>query len=169
MARTIDNLGMDISTRYAQDKLLEDQTLIKESRTPVQTQIDVTLPYYTSEFELLFELGRRNATWADFFAPPQFYVQQKRLFSQQIIPALGSPDKSEAQSERIAAIGKVAKKREEEEKEGQKQSAYTAEEALEIREEEKEKKILLTLLERLRTFDQYLIDINSKRSQYQKG
>lgn len=166
MARTIDNLGMDISTRYAQDKLITDESIIKDSRTlPVTTQIDVTSPSYKSEFELLFQLGQRYATWADFFPPSGFYEQRGRLFSQQLIPSLGGPDKSESQSERIAAFGRVVRKKEEGEEEKEREPNWEEE----LKNEEKEKKILLKLLANLRELDQYLIDINSRRSQYQKG
>ncbi|HSX12576.1 MAG TPA: DUF5399 family protein [Rhabdochlamydiaceae bacterium] len=168
MARTIDNLGLDISTRYALDKEQVDETYIKEARAILtQAQIDVTVPSYTSEFEHLFGLGRSNAPWADFFAPMGFYEQKKRLFSQRLIPALGTMDKTEAELQRISTLGKVMRKEEEEEKE--EKQPQTAEEELEANEKEKERKILVTLLKQLQTFDQYLIDINSRRSQYQKG
>lgn len=166
MARTIDNLGLDISTRYAQDKEQVDQSLLKDSRIlPVRTQIDVTAPSYQSEFDLLFQLGRRNATWADFFAPIGFFEQHRRLFLQQIIPSLGSQDQNEAQVERVAAFGKVARKQEEGEEEKEKEPHWEEE----LKEEERERKILLKMLHNLQMLDQYLIDINSRRSQYQKG
>lgn len=176
MARTIDNLGLDISTRYAQDKELTDETYIKGVRSVLnQAQIDVTTPSYTSEFESLFGLGLSNAPWADFFAPVGFFEQKKRLFSQRLIPLLGSPDKTEAELQRVLSMGKkVIRKEEGEEKQGEqenqeKEEPQTAEVELELSNDEKERKILVTLLKQLQTLDQYLIDINARRSQYQKG
>jgi len=46
-ARTIDNLGVDISTRWAQDQALLDKELIKGAPVvSTQTEIDVTLPSF---------------------------------------------------------------------------------------------------------------------------
>ena len=52
--RTIDNLGIDVSTRYAEDQKVLDQSLVKEARgIQVQTEIEVTTPFYPSELEAL--------------------------------------------------------------------------------------------------------------------
>ncbi|NGX59600.1 MAG: hypothetical protein KR126chlam3_00753 [Chlamydiae bacterium] len=156
MARTIDNLGVEISTRYAEDRELYDESLIKDARLiPAQTRITTTVPSYTSEFELLFELGKRRALWALFRAPPNYYVYRRRLFAEQIIPDLGSPDLQESQLERLEALGEEEKERHKEPRDEE--------------EIEKEKKILKKLLQNVLLFDQLLIDINSRRSQYQKG
>ena len=54
--RTIDNLGVDVSNRYAQDQEFLDENILKEARRIVpQTQIDVTQPAYPSEFDALFD------------------------------------------------------------------------------------------------------------------
>lgn len=156
MARTIDNLGVEISTRYAEDREIYDESLIKEARIiPDQTRITTTLPSYTSEFEVLFELGKQRAFWAAFRAPPNYYAYRRRLFAEQIIPTLGSPDLQESKLERIEAIGDEEKKKHPEPQEEE--------------EIEKEKKILKKLLNNLHLFDSILIDINSRRAQYQKG
>ena len=53
-SRTIDNLGVDVSTRYAEDQKILDTSLIKEARTiPIQTEIDVTIPFHPSEMDAL--------------------------------------------------------------------------------------------------------------------
>ena len=156
MARTIDNLGVEISTRYAEDQELFDEALIKEARMiPSQTKVAVTLPTSPSEFETLFDLGKGRISWAGFLAPPNYYAYRRRLFSEQIIPQLGHPDMQEAQLARIEAITEEEKKKE--------TPPHMEEEV------EKEKKILSKLLEIVHIFDQLLIDINSRRSQYQKG
>lgn len=163
MARTIDNLGIDISNRYAEDKEVFDEKLIRESRViPNQIQIDVTSAVYTSEFEILFDLGKRHTTWANFNAPPKYYEQKKRLFTEQLIPALGSQDKKEIQMQRIKEMKKKYIKAE-----GEEALSWEKEETEE--ENEKQRKILLQLIESLLSYDNYLIDINSRRSQYQKG
>lgn len=74
-----------------------------------------------------------------------------------MIPQLGTPDKQEAQVQRVEAIGDEEKKK--------RHNALPTE----IEEVEQEKQILLKLLSNLHIFDQLLIDINSRRAQYQKG
>jgi hypothetical protein len=149
MARTIDNLGVEISTRYATDREVYDESLIKEARLiPSQTLVTTTLPLYSSEFDMLFELGKRRALWAAFRPPPNYNTSRRRLFAEQLIPDLGSPDFQDAKLERLEAFEK-------EEKDGE--------------EVKKEKEVLTKLLQNLHLFDQLLIDINSRRSQYQKG
>jgi hypothetical protein len=169
--RTIDNLGVDVSTRYAEDQKMFDEKIIKESRgIPIQAQIDVTFPSFSSELEALFEINKRNIFWADFFMPPKYREQKKRLFTYQIIPSLGSEDKKETQSQRIKdVIASRKKKMEEETDEQKKKKALPWEEEKELEEEKKEEKVLLALLEKISSLDKYLVDINSRRSQYQKG
>lgn len=78
--RTIDNLGVDVSNRYAQDQEFLDENILKEARRIVpQTQIDVTQPAYPSEFDALFGLSKRNLPWADFVAPFRFNEQKKKV------------------------------------------------------------------------------------------
>lgn len=158
MARTIDNLGVDISTRYAEDREIYDESLVKDSQLiPSQTQIAMTLPSYAGEFDMLFGLGKQKALWATFRAPPNYYAYRRRLFAELLIPNLGNPELQESKLERLEAFGEDERK---------KHSNSAQEEEEEI---EKEKQILKKLLENLTFFNQMLIDINSRRSQYQKG
>lgn len=146
MAKTIDNLGLEISSRYAQDREGYDEKLIKDAaRIPQQTRITTTAPSHPSEFEVLFDLGKRGPSWAMFQAPANYYAQRRRLFAEQIIPEMGPPDLHDSQMQRIEATGQGDE------------------------EAKKEKEVILKLLNNLHTFDQFLIEINSRRAQYQKG
>lgn len=150
MARTIDNLGIDTSNRYAEDKALYDESiaLIKEAGTiPSQTKITVTLPSYKSEFDLLFDVEKKQAPWALFEAPTGYRTSRLRLFAEQLIPRLGSPDLQEAKISRLETLGKD---------EPESEAA-------------KERQIISTLLNKVHLLDGLLIDTNSKRAQYQKG
>lgn len=154
MARTIDNLGVDTSNRYAEDREVYDDTLIKEARLiPSQTKVATTTPSYESEFDLLFELDQKGALWAAFMPPPKYSISKRPLFGWQLIPELGSPDLQEAKLDKLETLCAEEKEK-------------TPQESEEI---EKEKNILTKLLTNLHIFDQLLIDINSRRSQYQKG
>ncbi len=168
--RTIDNLGVEVSTRYAEDKRLFDEAFIKEARAiPVQTEIEVTTPFFPSEIEALLHAQRTHIPWAFFSAPALYFEQRKRLFTYQLIPSMGSEDKNESQALKILAkLKSMADERVQRDKEGKgKRELY--EEEREIEEEEREKKILTSLLNSIALFDKLIIEINSRRSQYQKG
>ena len=168
--RTIDNLGVEVSTRYAEDKQILDETLIKESHAiPTQTQIEVTSPFVPSEVEALLHLQPTGVTWASFYPPSRYFEQRKKLFTWQMIPSMGAEDRKESQSLKILAkLKSMAEERAQRDKgERDKKQQYQEERLRE--EEEKEKKILTSLLNTIALFDRLIIDINSRRSQYQKG
>lgn len=169
--RTIDNLGVDVSTRYAEDQKILDQTLVKESRgISIDTGIEVTAPSFSNEVEALLQTQPTNVTWASFIPPAHYFEQRKRLFTHQMIPSMGSEDKQESQAQKILAkLQSMVEKKVEgpQEKEEEKRQKYEEERELEM--EEREKKILSSLLNTVTLFDKLIIEINSRRSQYQKG
>lgn len=169
--RTIDNLGVEVSTRYAEDQKILDTSLIKESRgIPLQMEIDVSSPFFPSELDVLLHFSALKSTWAAFIAPALYFEQRKKLFTFQSIPSLGSEDKKESQAQKILAklqnLEKALKKTQDKEEKDQKKKR---EQELTIEEEEREKKILVSLLQTITFIDKLIIDINSRRSQYQKG
>jgi hypothetical protein len=168
--RTVDNLGLDVSTRYAEDQKILDQSLITGAKQiPSQVEIDVSTPYFPAELIELLGLQPAGITWACFTPPAQYNEQRKRLFTYQIIPSMGSEDKQEAQVQKILAKIQthVEQKEKREEAVLDKRQEY---ETKRIRdEEEKEKKVLTDLLNTIHKFDKLIIDINSRRNQYQKG
>jgi len=170
--RTIDNLGIDVSTRYAQDQKHLDDKLLKDARgISQQTLVDVTIPSYASEFDALFGLSKRNLPWADFQAPNRFNEQKKRLFTHQIIPSLGTAEKKESQAQKIIAKvqSQMAKGQTDKDKEGLKDPKKKFSEQREEQELTKEKKILIKLLDCIIYLDKDIGSVNSRRMQYQKG
>ncbi len=165
--RTIDNLGIETSTRYAQDQKELDPALLRESRAVApQAEIESVTPSFPSEVEQLFGLEKRNLTWASFLAPPKYSEQKKRLFSYHIIPSLGPEEKKEAQITKVKNFLPQEREGDKEEK-SNKQREW--EMKREKEEEEKEKKILLTLLNSMSDLDKFLSAVNARRSQYQRG
>ncbi len=170
--RTIDNLGREASTRWAEDQKYIDEKLVKEARgIQTQTEIEVTLPSFPSELDSLVHSQPTYLTWALFVMPLRYNEQKKRLFTFQLVPSLGSDEKKESQAQKILAkLRSLADKRKEQgEKERDKNQKQKWQEEKEIEEEEKEKKTLISLLDTIATYDKFLVDINSRRSQYQKG
>jgi hypothetical protein len=166
--RTIDNLGVEVSTRYAEDKRTLDEALIKEAHAiPVQIEIEVTTPFFPSEIESLLHFQPTGSTWASFFPPAHYFEQRKRLFTYQLIPSMGSEDKKESQALKILA--KLRSMTEERIKKEEKYQRGRYEEELALEEEKKEEKILISLLDTIALFDKLIIEINSRRSQYQRG
>lgn len=168
--RTIDNLGLETSVRYAQDQEFLDKAMTKESPfVTMSTQIDVATPFFKSEFDTLFQITRRFAPWAFLQAPKGYNLQMMRLFTFQTIPSLGSEEFLIAQMDKIR--DRVASSKEERAKKrasGQ-GAEYAWEDDKEEDEEMRESKTLIALLEYLQSVDLLLTQINARRSQYSKG
>ena len=153
--RTIDNLGVDISIEYAKNRELIDTKLLEESkRLPFQTEVTVTTPYVPSEWDEIFSTRKKHEPWAKFFAPPEYTSHRKSLFTFQLIPSMGPPERHDAEIEKLLGFKEKKKKR----KKGGEEE-----------EKEKEKETILTFLKKLAFLDKQLLFINARRSQYHKG
>jgi len=105
--KTISNLDVDVSTRWA-----TDQELLKETRPilsdaaaiPTHTQKDVTLPASVPLSQQLFGINLIHPTWAAFVAPEGFNVQFRRLFTSSIAPSLGNDEQCEDKAAKIQAM-----------------------------------------------------------------
>jgi hypothetical protein len=154
-SRTIDNLGVETSSRYARDQAALDTKLIEESRfVPLKTEVSVLTPYLPTEFDE-YLAPNKLTIWAAFSPPPDYLALAKPLFSFQLAPSLGGYEKQEADLDKLEALGDALQKQH---KEGQQEMR-----------EEKERKVLLQLLKTIGKLDRALSLINAKRNQYQKG
>lgn len=157
--RTIDNLGIETSSRYARDQTTLDTKLIEESRfIPQKAEAAVLKPYISSDFEEYLMPGKL-VLWASFEPPPEGFMGTKPLFSYQLIPSLGGYEKQEEDTSRLEALEDTIHKQFKEGKRDQQEG----------REEEKERKVLLGLLQTIEKLDRTLSLINSRRNQYQRG
>ncbi len=155
--RTIDNLGIETSNRYAKDKQLLDTKLIEESRfIPLKTEVSVLKPYLPIELEE-YLLPAKLTLWASFEPPPEHLTYTSSLFSYQLIPSLGNSEKQEADADKLEALEDTLNKE------------FSQNNQQEGQEEEKERKTLLKLLKTIHMLDRTLITINSRRNQYQRG
>jgi hypothetical protein len=169
--RTIDNLGVDASTRYAEDKRTLDESIIKEAPTiPAQTEIEVTAPFFSAELEQLIRGPLTSTTWAGFPEPPGYFEQRGReLFTSQIIPRMGSEDKKESLIQKITAKVQSTTKQTTPVESAPKDARQHYEEERIQEQELREKKILISCLDTIAHLDKQSIEINSRRVQYQKG
>lgn len=158
-SRTIDNLGIESSSRYAQDQAKLDTKFIEESRfIPLKTESSVVKPYLPTEFEEYLLAGTLTL-WASFEPPPEYYAFAKAIFSYQLIPSLGSYEKQEEDSDKLEALEDTLNKQF---KEGKRDNQ-------ENQQEEKERKTLVGLLQTIGKLDRTLSFINARRNQYQRG
>ncbi|HLB52675.1 MAG TPA: DUF5399 family protein [Chlamydiales bacterium] len=160
--RTIDNLGVEASIRYAKDQQLFESRYIEESRLiPQKTEIVSITPAAVTEFDKRYSVGvEKRVSWALFPSLPQDLVPGRALFSYQLIPSLGSFEKSESDTDKLETIEDLLKKPKKRKK------------ALSDREKEEEEgeiQCLMTLFKTLNALDKMLQLINGRRNQYQKG
>jgi len=159
--RTIDNLGVDASIRYAKDQELFETRLIDESRLiPQKTEVTVAKPYALSEFDQIYSVGK-TASWALFSPPPNYFLYDKGLFSYQLIPSLGDYEKFEANEDKIETLEDTLQTFHEKSHHGQ--ADYDRE------KNEKDRKVLLSLFQCIDKLNKALTTINSRRNEFQRG
>lgn len=160
-SRTIDNLGIASSVRYAKDQKELDPKLLTESRfVPDKAVVSVTKPLVFPELEEYLS-PIRSILWALF--PPAPEYSSSTLFTYQLIPSLGSLEEQETDTDKLSALENALK--EKKHKKGQSQE----QEEREKEKEEAERQTLLTFLECTRKLDRMLELINGRRNQYQRG
>lgn len=162
--RTIDNLGMDASVRYAQDQqeLTESTLFTKDFKVvPQKSEISFIRPYTPSAFDQLFA-PTRAPTWARFEPPPAFFAARS-LFTFQLIPSLGGYEKQDADLDKLEALGDAL------EKEGKGDQEKEGKGDQEKEENKKKRRALLIFLQCVQKLDRALGLINSRRNQYQRG
>jgi hypothetical protein len=159
--RTIDNMGIETSSRYARDKASLNTQLIEDSKfIPLKTEVSVVKPYLSTEFEQYLSPDKL-ILWASFSPPPEYFAYGKPLFSYQLIPSLGGYEKQEADTDKLEALEDTINKSFKDDKDGSGQQ--------EQQEEEKERRVLVMLLQTIGKLDRTLTLINARRNQYQRG
>lgn len=161
--RTIDNLGPEVSTRWAYDQNLLDVATRREGAIVTElTQKDTVTPTYTSEVQSLLKGDFNERTKVATLPPPAGYMEQNRhLFTNQITPRI---------SKEIIVIQLDKIKNSQGPTSAGEDAGMLSWETQKINEDwVSEQKKIQASLECLQQIDQDLIDINSRRTQYQKG
>lgn len=145
--KTVSNLPLDVSIRWAEDqkRLEETQPIVGRDAAFAsnQAQTETILPFKPSDFDQLFGLAQLHPSWATFEQPPGFLFLRRRIFRSQLMPFLGSDEQQEALMSRIQHVGEDKDKQEQER--------------------------LINLLQLLQRLNKDLIDISTRCKQYQKG
>lgn len=167
--RTIDNLGIEVSTRYAEDLKELDQKLLIEARgIREQTEIEITHPFFLTELEVLLQ-PQKQQPWATFIPPKGYFEQKKRFFMFQLIPSLGSEEKHETQTQKIISQLKAFSKKKRTNQQQQDKEQEEPDSDPEKEYHEREKKILVSVLQTIMYLDKEIQEINARRGQYHKG
>ncbi len=149
--KTVSNLPLDVSIRWAKDQelLTQTQPMTQDADSIAKHAVsDVNLPTSQSQVEVLLGLYTRNPTWAAFQMPKGFIGQRRRLFTSQLVGFLGSDEQQDTLIARIQGAT------------GQEQDKD---------EWDQEKTLLLQVLKLMSMLNKDLIDIVSRCKQYQKG
>ncbi|MCB1109453.1 MAG: DUF5399 family protein [Chlamydiia bacterium] len=168
--KTIDNLGLEHSVRWAQDQAYLDKTYTKEaSFISLSTKVDVAHPFYKGEFDTLFQVTKRFAPWALLYPPMGYNLQKMRLFTFQAVPSLGTHEFLSAQMQKIRDKVENSKQARAQRRQEGKGAEFAWEDEREEEEELRQSKSLIALLDYLQTIDTLIAQINSRRNQYSKG
>lgn len=162
---TIDKLDIKSHNRYAQDQLkLESKYTRDAALIPPHSELLGTSSIFLSYLDQLFEIQARNLPWALFSPPQSFMLQSHRFFTYSILPSICFEDEkeekeNEEEEEKEDDTNQFIKKTLNAQK-GQHQSHVSFEE---------ERRAILGLLGSIKMLNKLLVQINSKKLQYQKG
>ena len=148
--KTVSNLPADVSTRWATDQKLLEETrpfITEAGAIPLHAQKDVIFPSHVSELSILMGLQWVHPTWAMFYPPTGYQFQWKRLFTNQIAPQLGTDEQLEDKIQKITAVKNPGNRE----------------------EESREQEALIKLLKLLQELDSQLTFALTRRDQYHKG
>lgn len=101
-SKTIDDLGIDVSKRYATSDQSNDSTYIKEaSHVTTQAKRDRNVPTYSPELVQVLHTDEKNRPFADTNAPAGFETQTNAAYLHTYLPSVGQNDKIEANIHRL--------------------------------------------------------------------
>jgi hypothetical protein len=157
-AVTIDNFDIKVHERYAYDQEYLDPIFLNESSSiPQHSEINGTSSIYASKWEELFEIQLKNVPWACFLPPPKYTAQARRFFRYRIVPSLSftdTEDEEDDENKEHPLLEQILNFK----------SPKTAYHSV-----ENEKTVLLDLLTSIKDLNRWLIHVNSRKIQYQKG
>ncbi|MEC8306918.1 MAG: DUF5399 family protein [Chlamydiota bacterium] len=160
--RTIDNLGITPSQRYAEDQSTYDSRYIKTSRQVSQQVSTINITAHEDHLSSLIRQKSSGQCLAKFSAPEGYEEQAMRLFTSQSLPELGS---IEQYRQLIASLEeRLSHDDPEEKKQKQNQDSEEKEE-----EDPEEMKMLLQFLQLIYAIEEMFQAIYGFKNQYSRG
>ena len=169
-AVTIDNLDIANHLRWAQDQDALNGIYFSEAQAVAQHPELVGLSMiYSSKFEELFDLTKKNQHWASFSPPKNYPLFGKRFYSHRLLPGIYLEEEEEE--------GQEEKQEEEGQEKQEDPHQNLIQTVMQIKKMgsqtavlfEKDKSAMLNLLESIRWLNALINQIHSRKLQYQKG
>ena len=92
--KEISNLGIEASKQYAlYDQIRETTSLDSATIIKTKTERDINRPLLSLSSIALFDLEKRNIPFGEIEPPQEFFNQQNRTFTYNIIPSIGDSEK----------------------------------------------------------------------------
>lgn len=153
---TIDQLDLKDHVRWANDQSIYDVTFIKDSEIVAHhPEILGTSAIYPSKLDELFEMQKKNLPWAAFESPKNFHMFSRRFFSYRLFPNIyWEEEKTEDEEDTHQSL---------------KQQVIDLQNPDEQSIFEKDKTVILNLLDSVGWINHLLKQINARKLQYQKG
>lgn len=109
--RTIDNLGIEASNKYAKGQEELEQRLIEDFRRPLRLEGGLTpyIPAGGEESFTIFSIGCATV-WAAFTCPENYSVNASGLFSHLMLPSIGGSEGLQALGDKLENLEKTIPK-----------------------------------------------------------
>ena len=164
-ALTIDNYGVNIHERYAQDCATLDTTYTKDANLiPAHFETAAREATITTKWEELFETHLHRHAFATFAPPPRYAMMRNRFFSYAISPEFDWVEDADEENEEEQR--KEEKKRAEEYK--KKIQAKQSKE-MPVALFERDRTALLKMIDSIQLLNGFLREVHARKLQYQKG
>ena len=166
--KTIDDIGIQSYIHYEENRKYFDEEFIFNGRSiATQLSTDIFEPILVSDYQILFELGTKGATWS-LLPPPDKYNDQKgRLFTHQLAPKLGPEELIELQIGRIEDRRKEEKEKKDQDRKKHHLASWETEE--EVKLIDKEANALIDMMQNIQVLNKIMAQISSERYRYCKG
>ena len=166
--KTIDDIGIQPYIAYEQNRKFFDEEYIKNDKTVAPQLItDITKPVIISDYQILFEINTKGASWSLMPEPFEYNIQKGRLFTHQLAPKLGPVELIEFQ------IGKITRAADDEisflkpKKRGRAKVQESSKK--EIEEIQSEANTLINMMKNIQDLNKIIQTISSERYRYGKG
>jgi hypothetical protein len=172
---TFDSIDISVHKRYALDQEALDPLFIGEiQQVAHHSEITGTSSIFSSKWEDLFDIYKRNITWAHFSPPDMYYSQSNRFFSYCLLPDLYwdmNPEEDGTEKEQAPPVffAFQRKKRPTKKQIVTLSSLMQKEASTPMIYFEKDKGIIMNLLDSIEKLNKMLAHVQSRKLQYQKG